>query len=94
MITPGIGSFTDSGCNAWTITAPGVVQPNGHTQVVNENGAAAGTNYDVILGLWYGGVPYQENLSHQWFGWNGTSWGSVAGDPRNAACISRLATVH
>jgi hypothetical protein len=70
---PSANQLVDSAGNVWTVSG-GVIYENGNASVGTAN---------VILLLYYNGTIYQENSSDSWFSWNGSSWVSIAGDPRN-----------
>jgi cellulase (glycosyl hydrolase family 5) len=76
-IPPG-SQITDSAGNVWTVSGG----------VVYENGSTAGYSASVSQLLYYNGVIYQENSSGGWWSWNGSTWVSVAGDPRSGGSSS------
>jgi endoglucanase len=81
---PSATQLVDSAHNVWTVSA-GVVQ---------QNGAAAGTSYNVIVLLYYGTTVYQENKTCEWFAWTGSAW-SAASNPAPSltpACSSTVAS--
>jgi hypothetical protein len=80
---PSATQLVDSAHNVWTVSAG----------VVEQNGAAAGVSYNVIVLLYYGSTIYQENKSCQWFSWTGSTW-SAASNPAPSltpACSSTVA---
>ena len=74
---PHATQIVDDGRNVWTLSG-GKAYEN-HEVTPSSN---------VILLLFYGGEVYQENVHHQWWGWNGSAWISTASDPRVGAPLA------
>jgi hypothetical protein len=86
--TPGTGSLTDNGGNAWTVTAGGVVQVNGSN---------AGFSAGVLGILWYGNQDGTSGIIYQWtaagwWGWVNSTWEVEPGDPRTLLNIAATPT--
>jgi hypothetical protein len=70
-VTPG-HIFTDAKGNVWSLTAQGTV---------TENGKAAGYTAEVSQIVVVNGILYQETTFGEWWGWDGSKWLGVSGDP-------------
>lgn len=64
-------SFTDSGGNVWTINS---------SNVVLENGSAAGFSANVAEIDLVSGTVWQKNTSNSWYFWTGSTW-TAGNDP-------------
>lgn len=76
---PPLSQIIDSTGGVWTVTS---------ALKINKNGSPAGATANVALLLWFGGNMYHENLSNNWYEWNGSTWGTgplPGGDPRGTA---------
>jgi hypothetical protein len=70
---PAAKQIIDSSGGVWTVSGPG--------GVCYRNGVQAGGCSNVASLLWYGGHLYVYNTYGQWWLWNGSSWGAIAGNP-------------
>ncbi len=68
------GTITDAVGNDWTITS---------SNVVDENGAAAGYTAKVAEIAYVNSVVWCENTSYEWYQWNGSGW-AAGPDPLSA----------
>ena len=71
---PAESSIVDEQGNNWTLVS----------DVVEKNGADAGSTRIVKFLLLYKGVFYQENTAGNWYQWNGSSWPQTT-DPRSVS---------
>jgi hypothetical protein len=72
---PGVNQLIDSQLNIWTVVSG----------VVYKNGATAGFTSEVTVLLYYSGFIFQENINSAWWGWNGSAWIALTGDPRTTS---------
>jgi len=71
---PSATQIIDSGGNRWTVSKG----------VVYQNGALAGSSWNVVLLLYDNNIVYQENSSGHWWSWNGVKW-AYSSDPEKGS---------